>query len=132
MGGRRYTQCSHVHRLPITASLDGDLFAVMADSAPVMIWMADADGHRTFFNRPWHDFTGRSVDNRSARDWTESVHPDDRAACAEATRGAFGERRPFQIEYRLQRFDGEYRWVIDRGAPQLDAGRRFTGYVGAC
>src|SRR5262245_3026035 len=104
----------------------------MADSAPVMIWMADGDGRRTFFNKPWREFTGRSPDDRSARDWSDAVHPDDRARCTEAARAAFGERRPFEIEYRLQRSDGEYRWVIDRGAPRLDAGHRFTGYIGAC
>jgi two-component system, NarL family, sensor histidine kinase UhpB len=103
----------------------------MADSAPVMIWMADGDGRRTFFNKPWREFTGRSLDERFARDWIESVHPDDRAACTEAAGAAFREREPFEIEYRLQRFDGEYRWVIDRGAPRLEGGR-FMGYVGAC
>src|SRR5262245_17254202 len=104
----------------------------MADSAPVMIWVADADGRRTFFNKPWREFTGRSPDDRSAGDWTESVHPDDRELCTETARAAFRERRPFEIEYRLQRSDGEYRWVIDRASPRLDDSRRFTGYVGAC
>ena len=104
----------------------------MADSAPVMIWIADERGRRTFFNKPWREFTGRSLDDPTARDWTESVHPDDRAACTDAACAAFREQQPFEIEYRLLRADGEYRWVIDRGAPRLDAGARFSGYVGAC
>ena len=121
-----------MHRLPTVSSLDSDLFAVMADSAPVMIWTADGDARRTFFNKPWREFTGRSLDDGSARDWTESVHPDDRDSCTETARAAFRERRPFEIEYRLLRADGEYRWVIDRGAPRLDTEGRFAGYIGAC
>ena len=104
----------------------------MADSAPVMIWMADVDGRRTFFNKLWREFTGKSPDERSARDWTESIHPQDRAACTDSALAAFHHRQPFEIEYRLHRADGEYRWVIDRGAPRLDTDRQFTGYVGVC
>ncbi|OLE83341.1 MAG: hypothetical protein AUF76_06710 [Acidobacteria bacterium 13_1_20CM_2_65_9] len=104
-----------------SSSLDGDLFAVMADAAPVMIWMADADARRTFFNKPWLDFTGRPFADQVGSGWNEAVHPLDRAACMDAYLTAFHDRRSFEIEYRLRRVDGVFRWVIDRGAPRTGA-----------
>ncbi len=104
----------------------------MADSAPVMIWMADTNAQRTFLNKPWLDFTGRSLDEEVGDGWVEGVHEQDRSACVDAYLAAYRERQPLEIEYRLRRADGEFRWVIDRGAPRLDADGRFTGYIGAC
>ena len=98
-----------------SSSLDGDLFAVMADAAPVMIWMADADARRTFFNKPWLDFTGRPFADQVDCGWNEAVHPLDRAACMDAYLTAFRDRRSFEIEYRLRRVDGV-----------------FAGDIGAC
>ncbi len=115
-----------------SSSLDGDLFAVMADAAPVMIWMADADARRTFFNKPWLDFTGRPFADQAGSGWNEAVHPLDRAACMDAYLTAFHDRRSFEIEYRLRRVDGVFRWVIDRGAPRTGADGVFAGYIGAC
>jgi PAS domain S-box-containing protein len=118
--------------LPSSSSLDGDLFTVMADAAPVMIWMADADAQRTFLNRPWLDFTGRSLAEEVGDGWVEGIHASDRTSCVEAYLAAFREGRRFEIEYRLRRADGVYRSVIDRGAPRTDADGRFAGYIGAC
>jgi PAS domain S-box-containing protein len=120
------------HMFRSSTSLDGDLFTVMADSAPVMIWMADTNAQRTFLNKPWLDFTGRSLDEEVGDGWVEGVHEQDRSACVDAYLAAYRERQPLEIEYRLRRADGEFRWVIDRGAPRLDADGRFTGYIGAC
>ena len=104
----------------------------MADAAPVMIWMADAGAQRTFLNKPWLDFTGRSLTDEAGDGWLEGVHEQDRSACVGTYLAAFRERQPFEIEYRLRRADGVFRWVIDRGAPRIDADGRFAGYIGAC
>jgi PAS domain S-box-containing protein len=113
-------------------SLDGDPFIVMADAAPVMIWMADAGAQRTFLNKPWLDFTGRSLADEVGDGWVEGVHDEDRTACVDTYLAAFRDRQPFEIEYRLRRADGVFRWVIDRGAPRTDGEGRFAGYIGAC
>jgi PAS domain S-box-containing protein len=113
-------------------SLDGDPFVVMADAAPVMMWMADADAQRTFLNKPWLEFTGRSLSDEVGDGWVEGVHEEDRGSCVDTYLAAFRERHPFEIEYRLRRADGEFRWVIDRGAPRREVDGRFAGYIGAC
>lgn len=110
-----------------------DRFRAMADSAPIMIWIADAqtdcDGCR-YFNQTWHDYTGLPAGQAQSGAWQDIVHPDDRAALAEAYREAFLRRQPFDFEYRLRRDDGEYRWVRDSGMPRFGADGEFMGFIG--
>jgi PAS domain S-box-containing protein len=107
-------------------------FRLMADSAPVMVWMSGTDGGCTYFNRQWLEFTGRRLDQELGAGWAEGVHPDDREQCLERYRKHFQAREEFVLEYRLRRHDGEYRWVVDRGVPRLGRDGTFRGYVGAC
>ena len=107
-------------------------FRTVADSAPVLIWMAGVDKRCTFFNKPWLDFTGRTADQEMGDGWTAGVHPEDLARCVNGYAGAFDARRPFVLEYRLRRHDGEYRWVSDHGVPRYDTQGRFAGYIGSC
>jgi PAS domain S-box-containing protein len=106
-------------------------FRSMADSAPVMIWVSGLDKLCTFFNKPWIDFTGRAMDQELGNGWTEGVHPDDVDRCFEVYSSSFDGRRSFQMEYRLRRADGEYRWVLDQGTPLYRTGE-FAGYIGSC
>jgi len=106
-------------------------FRLMADSAPVMIWVAAETGARIYFNEPWLRFTGRSVEQEMRDGWVEGVHPDDRGRCLEACRAALASREPFELEYRLRRADGRFRWILDRGVPRR-AGGSFAGFVGSC
>jgi PAS domain S-box-containing protein len=104
----------------------------LVDAAPVMLWVAGADGRRTYFNRRWVEFTGCSPDPASNRDWLDSVHPDDRPRLVAACTLAQSRRESFRIEYRLRRHDGELRWVLDAGAPRIAADAAFDGYIGSC
>jgi PAS domain S-box-containing protein len=106
-------------------------FRVMADSAPVMLWVSGVDMQCTYFNRGWLEFTGRSLDAELGSGWTAGVHAGDAAYCMRTYEDAFERREPFHMEYRLRRHDGEYRWVLDSGAPRFDADGRFAGYVGS-
>jgi PAS domain S-box-containing protein len=106
-------------------------FRHMADAAPVMIWVSGPDKHCTFFNKPWLDFRGRDLEQELGRGWVEGVHPDDRDRGLAIFNSAFDSRRPFQKECRLRRADGEYRWVLDHGAP-LYRGGEFAGFIGSC
>ena len=107
-------------------------FRTMANAAPVMIWIAGVDKLCNFFNKGWLEFTGRTLDLELGNGWTESVHPDDLAACFETYCSAFDARRPFEMEYRLRRADGEYRWLLDCGVPRFTTSDAFTGYIGSC
>ena len=112
-------------------------FRTMADNAPIMIWMADAQdrpGYRgcNFFNQQWHDFTGLPLEWTHGRGWLEIVHADDRKLCLEAYQRAFRKMRPFKREYRLRRYDGAFRWVLDSGVPRFTEEGRFLGFIGTC
>src|SRR5262249_22853897 len=90
-------------------------FRMMANTAPVLIWMSGPDKLCTFFNKGWIDFTGRTLQQELGNGWTEGVHRDDLSRCMEVYTSSFDGRREFSMEYRLRRSDGEYRWVLDHG-----------------
>ncbi len=107
-------------------------FRVVADSAPVLIWMSGLDKLCTFVNKPWMEFTGRSLEQEMGNGWAEGVHPDDLQRCLKVYTEAFDARKGFVMQYRLRRNDGEYRWVSDQGVARHDAQGNFVGYVGSC
>jgi PAS domain S-box-containing protein len=107
-------------------------FHMMADTAPVMVWMAGPDGRCTFVNKRWIEFTGRSLENEIGDDWITGLHPTDVERCQETYEGSFKAEQPFSMEYRLRRKDGKYRWVLDTGIPFFEPGGRFGGYIGTC
>jgi len=107
-------------------------FRIVANAAPVLIWMAGVDKLCTFFNKPWLEFTGRSLEQEMGNGWAEGVHPDDLQTCLKVYTEAFDARKPFVMQYRLRRNDGEYRWISDQGVARYDAQGTFAGYIGSC
>lgn len=107
-------------------------FRTMANATPVLIWMADRTMGCTYFNRRWLEFTGRTEEMEFGSGWLAGVHPDDRKYCEGSYSRAFERREPFQIEYRLRRSDGEFRWLLDCGQPLFSAEGAFEGYIGGC
>ena len=103
----------------------------MADSAPVMIWVAGPDKVLTFFNKTWLEFVGRTLEQELDNGWVQSVHPDDVDYCFARYSSAFDARAKFHIEYRLRRADGEYRRVLCSGVPRLTQDGIFAGYIGS-
>jgi len=106
-------------------------FQAMADTAPVMIWMTGTDGLCNYFSKPWLEFTGRTMEQEVGLGWTEGVHPDDVQGCFDGFLPAFEARKPFRMEYRLKRVDGEYRWVMESGIPRYTGEGEFAGYIGS-
>ena len=107
-------------------------FRTMADTAPVMIWVAGADKLCTYFNKGWLDFTGRSMNQELGEGWTEGIHRDDYRPCLDTYFAAFDAHQPFTMEYRLRRHDGTHRWVLDSGVPRFGPYGTFLGYIGSC
>jgi PAS domain S-box-containing protein len=107
-------------------------FRNMADMAPVLIWVSGTDSLCNFFNQPWLDFTGRTLEQELGNGWVEGVHPDDMQYCLDIYLSAFEARQPFNMEYRLRRFDGEYRWMLDSAVPRIMPDGTFAGFIGSC
>jgi PAS domain S-box-containing protein len=107
------------------------LFRELADFAPVMIWRSGQDALCDWFNKPWLDFVGRTIQQEVGTGWTENIHPEDFDRCLEIYLSAFSARKPFTISYRLKRCDGIYRELLDNGSPYYRDGE-FAGYFGSC
>jgi PAS domain S-box-containing protein len=106
-------------------------FRELADNAPVMIWRSGPDKLCDWFNKPWLDFVGRTMEQEQGNGWAEGVHPDDFERCLKTYVAAFDARQPFSMMYRLRRADGVYRDILDNGAP-FYRGSVFAGYFGSC
>jgi PAS domain S-box-containing protein len=155
-GGRRSIQCSSTRLRDSTGRASGfavvgadvtelrtlqadaarregeERFRNLADTAPLMIWVAGPDQGCTFANRGWLSFTGRTLEQELGGGWTTSIHPDDMECCFKTYGSAFDDRRAFQLEYRLRRADGEFRWVLGGGVPRFGPDGEFAGYIGNC
>jgi PAS domain S-box-containing protein len=107
-------------------------FRLVADTAPVLIWMSGTDKLCNFFNHGWLSFRGRTMEEELGEGWLSGVHPEDVERCVEMYSASFDARVDFEMEYRLRRFDGEYRWIVDYGVPRFESDGTFYGYVGSC
>jgi PAS domain S-box-containing protein len=107
-------------------------FRRLADTAPVLIWMSGTDKLCTYFNKPWLDFTGRSIEEELGNGWAAGIHADDAEGCLHIYTESFDRREDFSMEYRLRHYDGEYRWILDIGVPRYQEDGSFAGYIGSC
>lgn len=106
-------------------------FRSMANAAPVMMWVTDADHLCTFLSQRWNQFTGQSESDGLGFGWTEAIHADDREASRDLFLAAAEQQQAFELDYRLRTADGNYRWVIDAGRPRYGGNGEFDGFVGA-
>lgn len=107
-------------------------FKIVANAAPVMIWVSGLDKKCNWFNQTWLDFTGRSMEQELGDGWAEGVHPDDLEACFQIYSSHFDEREPFSMTYRLKNRNGDWRWIQDNGLPIKNESGIFTGFIGSC
>ena len=106
-------------------------FRTMSDSAPVMIWVTGADGECEYRNRRWQEFTGQPSEQAHGQAWMQAVHPDDSSRVASTYQSASRAHATFELEYRLRRRDGQYRWCADTAAPRFAAHGEFLGHIGS-
>ncbi len=107
-------------------------FEIVANAAPVLIWMTDFENRYTWFNQVWLNFTNRTMDAEVNDGWMQGLHPDDLQRYRAISTDHIKQHEPFRLEYRLKRFDGQYRWLHDHAVPRFDAQGTFEGYIGSC
>ncbi|NJD39954.1 MAG: PAS domain S-box protein [Geobacter sp.] len=108
------------------------LFADVVHASPALVWLADTTKGCIWFNDPWLAFTGRTMEQELGNGWAEGVHPDDLDRCLNIFTGSFDQLKPFSMEYRLRRYDGVYRLILDEGRPRFRPDGSFVGYIGVC
>jgi len=104
-------------------------FKVIANNAPVMIWMSGNEKYAGFYNTSWLHFTGRTAECENAGDWHEAVHPDDVVNYIQVYEDAVKNQKAFHREYRMKRYDGQYRWISDNAVPRYDDSHNFIGFI---
>ena len=107
-------------------------YRAVTDQGQALIWMSGLDKGCYFFNLPWLAFTGRTLAQESGSGWVESVHPEDVKNCMTIYASAFDQREKFSMTYRLRHRDGQYRILLEDGAPRYDSHQIFVGFIGHC
>ena len=112
--------------------LPPEQYRLLVESSPVMIWRAGLDAKCDYFNETWLAFTGRTFEQEFGDGWAAGVHRDDLDRCIGIYRDHFARRATFEMEYRLRRHDGVFRYIFDRGVPFVDEAGEFGGFIGSC
>ncbi len=105
-------------------------FRVMTDSMPLLIWLSDTQGRICYMNQAALNFTGVKSEADLSSGWSEKIHEDDRTEVTRDFRESIAKKRGFSSEFRLQRADGEYRWVLDLATPRFNQDGSFSGLIG--
>ncbi|HEY9881257.1 MAG TPA: GAF domain-containing protein [Leptolyngbyaceae cyanobacterium] len=129
---RLQNEIERCQKIEATLRESEERFRNMANNAPVLIWVSDPDDQCVFFNQTWLDFTGSTLEQEGEYGWLQRVHPEDLQNCLTIYQTAFNNRQPFHMEYRFQRVDGQYRWILASGTPRFTADDEFFGFIGIC
>src|SRR5713226_4755441 len=102
------------------------------DTIPTLAWCNLPDGSNEFLNKRWHEYTGLSPEESHGWGWQTAIHPDDRAPLTEKWRGLLVTGEPGEMEARLRRHDGVFRWFLMRVEPLRDETGKIVRWCGAC
>jgi diguanylate cyclase (GGDEF)-like protein/PAS domain S-box-containing protein len=112
--------------------MDLEQYQLILESSPNMIWRSNLSTECDYFNKTWLDFTGRSMEEEFGFGWAIGIHPDDFDNCVKIYLDNFERQHAFEMDYRLKRYDGQYRWINDRGVPFYNKDKNFIGFIGSC
>jgi PAS domain S-box-containing protein len=107
-------------------------FRTLVEATPQLVWSTRADGYCDYLSRQWEEYTGVPAEVHHGHRWTDALHPEDRVRSAHAFADAVAGLGDYDLEYRLRRHDGQYRWFKTRGLPVVDAEGRITKWLGTC
>lgn len=129
---RTLTRALACHQVTYDLAESHSHFRELAAGAPDLLWVCDASSANIFVNRVWLEYTGRTLEEELGRGWESGVHPDDLDSVIAEYRAGYHAQRPFIVEFRLRRWDGVYRWMLNRGRPRFDLNGNLAGYTGSC
>jgi PAS domain S-box-containing protein len=109
---------------------DGQDIRLVVDTIPTLAWSAGPDGSAEFFNERWLDYTGLSAEQALGSGWQVAIHPNDLPRILETFREALNSVKPYEVEGRFRRFDGEFRWFLFRGSPLRDRSGKVAKWYG--
>jgi PAS domain S-box-containing protein len=128
------TTCKDPHMafLPHGVEEPGDVqdIRLVVDTIPTLAWSAGPDGSADFFNQRWLDYTGLSAKQALGSGWEVAIHPDDLPRILETFREALNSVKPYEVEGRFRRFDGEFRWFLFRCSPLRDRSGKVAKWYG--
>jgi PAS domain S-box-containing protein len=108
----------------------GEDLRLVVDAIPTLAWSARAHGSADFFNQGWLDYTGLSAEQACDWGWTVAMHADDLTGLVDYWRSVLASGEPGEIEGRLRRFDGVYRWFLFRATPSFDNDGKIVKWFG--
>jgi two-component system CheB/CheR fusion protein len=107
-------------------------FQFVTDFMPQMVWSTWPDGFHDFYNKGWYDYTGLTYEETNDKGWSLVLHPDDFGRAWKLWKESLDTGRPYEVEYRFRRYDGEYRWFLGRALPMRDENGVITKWFGTC
>lgn len=106
-------------------------FRVLTDAMPQIVWSTRPDGYHDYYNAQWYAFTGMPDGSTDGEGWNDMFHPDDQDIAWQKWRHSLETGEPYEIEYRLRRHDGAYRWTLGRALPVVEDGE-IVRWIGTC
>jgi two-component system CheB/CheR fusion protein len=107
-------------------------FKFVTDFMPQMVWSTKADGNHDFYNQRWYDYTGLNFEATRDKGWELVLHPDDLERTWKIWDESLATGKTYEIEYRIRRHDGVYRWFLGRAIPLRDAEGQIVKWFGTC
>jgi two-component system CheB/CheR fusion protein len=107
-------------------------FRFVTDFMPQMVWATRPDGYHDFYNKQWYDYTGLDYETTKDKGWSLVLHPDDFDRTWKVWRHSLNTGDFYEIEYRMRRYDGEYRWFLGRAIPLKDDAGNILKWFGTC
>jgi PAS domain S-box-containing protein len=103
---------------------------MIIDTIPTLAWSIEPDGSVEFVNRRWSNYTGLTTEQARGSGWLAAIHPEDIGWLSEQRRITMASGKPFELEARMRRYDGQYRWFINRADPLLDEQGKIVKWYG--